>query len=255
MLIADNLARVVDSAFAIAQYAAPLDVLERFARDHSASGLIYVVDSFAFGSAQWNEGRLADAELLAGAPFDMGVARRLLSENIEGDLPLEAPLAYVTGFPKIKNRDRFAIDLWESASLFDRRYRPSQTATADRIAYLYPQGSGEPAVLERYLDVFIGLIERAEIAGMAVRVVELPVPQAFADQIPGEVDFDAAPEDWLAARGLRLFDFSGQLQDARLYFDSDHLGRQGVEAFAADTLVSMLRLSDAVRSGAGDASE
>ena len=230
-------------------------VLERFARDHSASGLVYVVDSFAFRSAQWNEGRLADAELLARTPFDPGVARRLLAERIKGELPPETPLAYVTGFPKINNRDRFSIDLWESASLFDRRYRPSQTAAADRIAYLYPQGAGEQAVLERYLDVFTGLIERAESAGMRVLVVKLPLPRAFSDRIPGEADFDAALEDRLAARGLRLLDFSGQLQDARFYFDSDHLGRQGVEAFAAETLVRLLRLSDDVTSGAGQANE
>lgn len=230
-------------------------VLERFVRDHSASGLVYVVDSFAFRSAQWNADRLADADLLARTPFDLGVARRLLAESGSGDLPLQAPLAYVTGFPKINNPDRFSLDLWDSVTLFDRRYRPSSTAAAERVAYLYPQGSENPAVLEHYLDVFDGLLDRAEAAGMSVLVVKLPLPSSFVARLSGEADFDAALAEKLASRGLTLLDFTDRMPDPRFYFDSDHLGRQGVEALATEILVPLLRHQDPVETDGKTAAE
>ena len=62
----------------------------------------------------------------------------------------------------------------------------------------------------------------------------------------------------LALGGLettRLLLASNDVRPAGIGNDSDHLGRQGVEAFAADTLVPLLRLSDDVTSGAGQASE
>lgn len=216
--------------------------LERFLADHSASGLIYAADSFAFRNQQWNEGRLGDPQLLARTPMDLGVAPRFAAETISGDLAPQALVAYLSGFPKINNRDRFVQDVWESAALFDRRYRPSQAATAERIAYLFPEGAGDPKVLGHYLDVFMRLVDRALAAGMTVRVIKLPVPESFSDRLPDEAGFDTALNARLGERDLSLEDYSDHLPEARFYFDSDHLGRQGVEAFSGQVLVPLLRL-------------
>ena len=216
-------------------------VLERFLADHSAGGLVYAVDSFAFRDPQWNEGRLGDPQLLARTPMDFRVASRLAAETVWGDLAPQALVAYLSGFPKINNSERFIRDVWESASLFDRRYRPSQTATAERIAYLFPEGTGDPEVLARYLDVFMGLLDRALAAGMTVRVIKLPVPENYSDKLPDEAGFDAALNTRLGERGIILEDYSNLLPEARFYFDSDHLGRQGVQAFADQVLVPLLR--------------
>jgi hypothetical protein len=216
-------------------------VLERFLGDHSAGGLIYALDSFAFRDPQWNEGRLGDPQLLARTPADLTVASRLAAETIWSDLAPQALVAYLSGFPKINNSERFVQDVWESASLFDRRYRPSQAATAERIAYLFPEDAGNPEVLERYLDVFMRLLDRALAAGMTVRVIKLPVPAGFSDGLPDEAGFDTALNTLLGERGLALEDYSDHLPEARFYFDSDHLGRQGVQAFADQVLVPLLR--------------
>lgn len=215
-------------------------VLERFLAGHSSAGLIYVVDSFAFRDWQWNEGRLADPGLLARTPLDLRLVSRLTRETVAGQLPPQALLAYVSGLPKINDRDRFTRDVWESAALFDRRYRPSQTATAERIGYLFPEGAGDPAVLDRYLDTLLKLLDRAAAAGMIVRVIKMPVPKAFYEQLPEEAAFDAALDARLAMRGISLLDYSGQLQEPRFYFDSDHLGRQGVKAFSEQMLVPLM---------------
>jgi hypothetical protein len=220
-------------------------VLEYFLADHSAGGLIYAVDSFALRDQQWNEGRLGDPQLLARTPMDFGVVARLAAETIWGDLAPQALVAYLSGFPKINDRDRFVRDVWESASLFDRRYRPSQAATADRIAYLFPEGAGDPDVLRRYMDVFMRLVDRALAAGMTVRVIKLPVPESFSDTLPDESGFDTVLNARLGERGLALEDYSDHLPEARFYFDSDHLGRQGVQAFADQVLVPLLMLPNA----------
>lgn len=217
-------------------------VLERFLSDHSANGLIYAVDSFAFRDPRWNEGRLGDSQLLARTPMDLGVASRLAAETIWGDLAPQASMAYLSGFPKINNSERFAPDVWESASLFDRRYRPSQAATDERITYLFPEGAGDPRLLGRYLEVFMKLLDRALGAGMTVRVIKLPVPQSFSDKLPDEAGFDSALMALLSVRGAALEDYSDHLPEPRYYFDSDHLGRQGVEAFADQVLVPLLML-------------
>ncbi|MBD8064424.1 hypothetical protein IC608_02900 [Devosia sp. PTR5] len=149
--------------------------------------------------------------------------------------------AYLTGFPKVNNPERFMPDIWEAAANFDRRYRPSAVAEAERIAYLYPAGSGGEETLRHYLESFMALVDRASAAGMAVHVVKLPVPPRFYAQLPGEADFDRSLGDQLKLRGLELEDYSALLPEARYYFDSDHLGRQGVEALAEQVLVPLMK--------------
>ena len=73
-----------------------------------------------------------------------------------------------------------------------------------------------------------------------VTVIKLPVPQQFYATLPDEAAFDRALGDLLASKGARFADFSTAMGDPRFYFDSDHLNRQGVEAFVKTYLGSIL---------------
>lgn len=216
-------------------------VMERFLERHEADGLIYVVDSFAFQSRLWNEDRFVDASVLARTPFDQSVASRLWAYAVSEGVSLLAPLDYVFGFSKINNRERFERDLWDGETQFDRRYRPSERAEDERIAYLYPDGSDDHAMLARYLDVFGVLIDQAIQAGLEVRIVKMPVPARFYGKLPGEDVFDRALGATLNGRGLAVEDDSLLLDGARFYFDSDHLGREGIAAFVELRLNPLLQ--------------
>ena len=53
-------------------------LFDYFLTRHQTGGLVYVVDSFAFLSRQWNEERLSDRRLFVRAPFDPSLVRLLL---------------------------------------------------------------------------------------------------------------------------------------------------------------------------------
>jgi len=207
-------------------------VLEHFLERHRALGLLYVVDSFAFYSRTWNEERFADAKLLRRTPFEPALARRLAGYVLHEGVDPRALLDYVSGFSKINNRERFQLDVWEGELQFAREYRPSSTAVAKRVAYLYPDQT-PPAQRGRYLAELGRILERAQAAGMKVEVIKLPAPAQFRQALPQEPEFDQALARLLEARGVRLADFSGAVPEPRFYFDSDHLNRAGIERLAA----------------------
>ena len=214
-------------------------VLEQFLLRHRARHLLYAVDAFAFYSRTWNEDRFSDARLLRRTPWDPAVAARLLRYVRDEGVAATSWLDYVSGFSKINNAERFAVDAWEGESQFERVARPSKSALAKRIAYMYPQQTST-AARERYLAVLSELLGLARRHGMQAVLVKMPLPAAFRAQLPGEAQFDAALQRVAAAQGARLVDFSGALPDARLYFDTDHLNRQGLTAFATTALLPLL---------------
>ena len=216
-------------------------VLDQFLERHRASGLIYAVDSFAFRAPLWNEDRVADPGLLARTPYDPSLLVRLWQYVLRDGLSPLAALDYSFGFSKVNNRDRFARDVWDGEAQFERRYRPSARAENERIAYLYPQGSADAARLARYLGDFDRLIGQALAAGMTVRIVKMPLPASFHGKLPDEQGFDRALGALMESRGLSVEDDSLLLQGAEYYFDSDHLGRLGVEAFIQRRLVPLMR--------------
>ncbi len=111
-------------------------LLDYFSVRHRTAAIVYVVDSFAFYSREWNGRRLEDARLFQRAPFDPALARLLLRSGA----PLMVAFDYVSGFSKINNPDRFGLDRPAEAARFDRRYRPVDQIDRQRIAYLYPAG-------------------------------------------------------------------------------------------------------------------
>ena len=125
-------------------------LLDYFLVRHRTAAIVYVVDSFAFYSREWNERRLEDARLFQRAPFDPALARLLLRSGA----PLMVAVDYVSGFSKINNPDRFGLDRPAEAARFDRRYRPVDQIDRQRIAYLYPAvdrrcGARQPGALPR----------------------------------------------------------------------------------------------------------
>lgn len=216
-------------------------VLEQFLERHNAKGLIYVVDSFAFQSPLWNEDRIADPGLLARTPYSPSLVLKLWQYAFgEGVHPLAA-LDYMCGFSKLNNRERFERDAWDGEEKFDRRYRPSARAEDERIAYLYPERSEARDALARYLGDFAVLIDEALAAGIEVKLVKMPVPASFYAKLPDEAGFDRALGVTLQGRGLSVEDDSVMLNGAEFYFDSDHLGRQGVGVFVEQRLVPLMR--------------
>ena len=202
-------------------------VLGQFLRAHRARNLLYVVDSFAFTSRAWNEDRFADAKLIRGTPFEPEIARRLGNYVRRDGVDPRALLDYLSGFSKINNRDRFQRDSWEGEALFDRVYRSSPAAVAQRIAYLYPDAT-TPDLCARYLKQFTDLIATAREHGIRVIAVKLPQPALFRDRLPNETAFDDVVKTVLAEQAVPLRDFSAALDNPNFYFDTDHLNRAGV---------------------------
>jgi hypothetical protein len=199
-----------------------------------ASGLetdtvVYVVDSFAFYSPQWNEIRLQDAELYARAPFDPTLARILLTNRAGRP----AFLDYVTGFSKINNADRFKPDLFEAeGSRFDRAYRPVPQIDRQRIGFLYP-GSIDTATLESspYLQEFEELIAQVKARGGRFIILRPPMPERIYEMLPNEQEFDRTIQALAARLGAEVHDFTSVNNALEYFYDSDHLNQEGTLQF------------------------
>jgi hypothetical protein len=214
-------------------------VLEHFLRQHRAKHLLYVVDEFSFRSAEWNEGRFADAKLLRRTPFNWQIARSLVHySRDEGVTPL-AVLDYFTGFSKINNRERFQRDRWEGEAQFDRVYRPSTLLIERRIDYLYPP-LVTPELVNRYVTELADLIALAQQRGMQVVLLKMPAPEQFRTARPEDPAFAAAIARLVSERALGFSDLSAALPEPRYYFDTDHLNRAGVTEFFQRHLKTIL---------------
>ena len=189
--------------------------------------LLYVADSFAFRSPRWNEARVADRKLLRKTPLRPSTLATMGRMALTEGVPARAVLDYATGFSKLNPPDRFPRDEWRGAEDFDRRFRPSRHATAARMDYLHP-APPSPGTTDRYLDLLGDMIMRARAEGVETVVVKLPVPETFRAALPDEAAFDSALRAQLEALGVPLHDLSAALDDPALYFDTDHLNRDGV---------------------------
>jgi hypothetical protein len=163
----------------------------------------------------------------SSAPFAPAIARRLGNYVRRDGVDPRALLDYLSGFSKINNRDRFQRDAWEGEAQFDRVYRSSATAVAQRIAYLYPDAT-TPELCARYLKQFADLIATAREHGIRVIAIKLPLPALFRDRLPNEAAFDDAVQIVLTERAVPLRDLSAALDNPNFYFDTDHLNRAGV---------------------------
>jgi hypothetical protein len=211
-------------------------LLEYFLSRHQTHRVVYMVDSFAFYSAEWNELRLQDTRLFARAPFDPALVVRLLESPAAPAVAID----YALGFSKINNRDRFAPDTSpDEGSRFDRRYRPVPQVDEERLAYLYPREI-DAQIFENYLAQLQNMIRAAHRRGIELIVVKPPMPERIRRLLPGEPQFDAALKGVLDRDGVEFHDFSGVASDERFFQDSDHLNRAGVLEFFHAALAPLL---------------
>lgn len=215
-------------------------ILEYFYESgHETDAVVYILDSFAFYSREWNEARLQDTELFARAPFDPTLARLLLEDPAGRSVFLD----YVTGFSKINNSDRFEPDLFEAeGSRFERTYRPIAQIDRERIGYLYPDSIG-PSTLEEspYLAEFEDLVRYVQSHGDRFIVIRPPIPERIYAMLPEEEVFDRTMERVTDRLGAEMYDFTGVNNDPDYFYDSDHLNQEGAIRFARRYLSRVLR--------------
>ena len=212
-------------------------VLNYFLTRHRAATIVYMVDSFAFYSAQWNEERLQDRQLYLRAPFDPTLGWLLLRSGSTRTLAFD----YATGFSKINNRNRFEPDVpAEEGARFDRRYRPVPQIDRTRLAYLYPPQVDLPT-FQRYLSEFESLAREVQARGMTFVIVKPPLPARVSALIPGEDQFDEALGALARRVSVQIHDFTNVSNDDALFYDTDHLNMTGALKFMTEHLGPMLR--------------
>jgi len=213
-------------------------LLDYFLATHRTSSVVYVIDSFAFYSQDWNEDRLQDTSLYRRAPWDPTLARLLLTTPATRWVAID----YITGFSKINNRDRFATDLFENEGRrFERTYRPVAQIDQQRIRFLYPAGASD-ALLDAlpYFGQLEQLIRDVRSRGIRVLIVRPPIPDRIRNMLPNEDRFDARLTALAETYGAVLHDFSSVNNEDVLFFDSDHLNEDGVRRFFEGFLAPLL---------------
>jgi hypothetical protein len=212
-------------------------LMDYFLDERSTRVVVYVVDSFIFTSARWNEGRFGDASLLARAPLDLDLVRLL------GGDPRTRPagLLYVSGLAKINGLATSAPDVTdEEANRFGRVYSPSAQIDTLRLRNLYPDPP-DAALESVYLT---GLDDMARVLrerGITLVLLKPPVTPRWYRMLPDEPTWDGRLHDLSKRHGLPLYDFSLAVPDEALFFDADHLNRVGVLTFFAQHLAAVLR--------------
>lgn len=218
-------------------------IAERYFADHSADGVLIVLDDFGFRDPRWNASRLGDSDVLPKIPADSETLRVLLRAIPRG-LSWQTVAAQATGFARINDRTRFQPDRWDAEARFDTSPRPSDAADKARIAYLYPGAVDGEALMRGLadLDATIGL---ARQNGAGVAVVLPPLPDRFRALLPDGAEVGPALRLHLRDRDVPLHDFSAAIPEPKFYFDSDHLNRAGVARWLDEGLAAVLRGQDA----------
>lgn len=215
-------------------------VFEQALVDIHTKNLLYVIDSFAFGASDWNEDRIVDRKLLRKTPLRSSTASLMLDYVLHEGVDPRGLIDYLTCFSKLNDPARFSTQDWRGAENFDRKSRPSRHAVTQRIDYLFPADQAEEAIDLRYLDALEAMFQTAQAAGIQVVVIKMPMTDAFRKALPYETAFDDALNARIAPLGIAYHDFSAVLPDPGLYFDTDHLNRQGVDAFYTEYLRDVL---------------
>lgn len=211
-------------------------VLDAFLRRHQLRHLVYVVDSFAFLADDWNEKRLDDADLFRRAPLDSS----LIATFIKHPATWPRLLEYLSGFAKINALWRLGPDRTDAElTKFDRTWRPIPQIDSQRIGYLFSVAEGAEAEA-RYLGELQAMITRVQADGARVTLLKVPTPPRYRDLLPDEPGFDARITALADATGADFVDHSALLPGDEFYYDTDHMNRAGVEAYAKDGLVALL---------------
>lgn len=212
-------------------------LLDYFLAGHETDNIVYVVDSFGFYSAAWNEERVQDTGLYQRAPFDPTLAIMLINN------PATRAIApdYVLGFSKINNADRFKTDISDDeATRFAKTYRPVKQIDAQRLDYLYPK-QPDPQVMAKYMAALEALLQLAPQRGIRVVVIKPPVPERWYKVLPNEAQFDQALSEVLQRNNVEFHDFSLVGNEEKFFYNTDHLNRAGVLNFFENYLQDLVR--------------
>jgi len=215
-------------------------LMDYFLQKATTHNVIYVVDSFAFYSSEWNEARLNDKELFAQAPFDPTLVGLLASYVLSGRMGPSPALDYLSGFSKINNPHDRTSTITALEGWFDRTYKSTDRERAKRIDRLYLDGT-DGATRDRYLDMFIDWISSLQERDIEVIVLKTPIPEVFYDVLPNEAAFDEVLAGRLNEAGAPFYNFSQVNNDPSYFFDTDHLNRTGMESFLENHLADLLR--------------
>ena len=210
---------------------------EYFLADHNTKNVLYIIDSFAFYSDQWNEVRIDDPELLARAPFDLDLLHTLWKfPSTRGLIP-----GYLTGFYKINNHERFSPDLSDSEqNKFTRTYRTNARVDERRMAFLYPE-SISPETIDKYISELDHLAAMLADCGINLVAIKTPLPERVLTKLTGEEEFNAKVRSVLDTYGFQLHDFTTVANDDAFFYDTDHLNKDGVVNFMDTYLGDLLR--------------
>lgn len=218
-------------------------LVDYFLRKHGADdvlGVVYVLDSFAFNSPEWNEDRLIDVGIWQRAPLDQQLAASLWSATRELNVPASVFWNYVTGFPKLNDPAGWnEPDVWPDEAKFDSEYFPNSLQEQARIAYLYPRDADE-SVRPAYEEHFRQLAAELSGLGIPMVVVSPPLREAFLGVVPGEAEFKERLRAQLDELGIPFFDFSSGGYEDELFLDPDHLNRAGALRFLEQDLAPMV---------------
>lgn len=207
--------------------------------------VIYVLDTFAFLSPQWNEDRLNDSELYARAPLDKAILDALLAEKAAWrNVP-----SYLLGFDKINRLSNPGVDRSEAElTKFDKTYRPNDRIDDQRVAYLFPDSPAE--LMQNYVDRLGAMAAAAKQAGSEFILLQMPVPPRYTSRLPESHQAVLERVQAVAqAQGVCVIDHTEALPGDENYYDTDHLNRTGAERYATGLLAEALLLP------AGEATE
>jgi hypothetical protein len=211
-------------------------LLDYFLAGHRTRSVVYILDSFIFYSADWNERRLDDAQLFARAPFDPTLGRLMLSEPATRS----TGVSYLSGFPKINNPNRFAPDVSDDeANRFSRVYRPLAQFDQQRLSFLYPNERDE-GTSAAYLAQFEEMARRLRADGVRLLIVKPPIPDRWHRLLPAEQEFDTLLARLAAQQAAAFYDLSGVSNDEAHFYNADHLNRTGVLDFFSRAFAPLL---------------
>ena len=206
-------------------------LLDYFIAKHgqdAARLVVYVLDSFALSSAEWNEDRLSDSRLWQRAPLDLRLARALWGATQHLDVPRSVFWNYVSAFSKLNDPATwFEPDVWPDEHKFENAYSANRFQDQARIAFLYPEPV-QPELLVRYETLFAELTEELDSLGVPLIVIAPPLRDEFISMIPNQADFTERTSALLEGLGVPFYDLTETGFENSLFLDPDHLNRAGV---------------------------
>ena len=98
-----------------------------------------------------------------------------------------------------------------------------------------------PAALAIYFTAVLELMSDLRKSEVDVVVIKLPLRNAFYELIPGEAEFDERIAALLEEHEVPFYNYSVLDFDSELFYDPDHLNREGVEYFLHEHFAPVLQ--------------